>query len=100
MQTAAFQRAVLNWFDQYGRTNLPWQHRYQPLQSLGVRNYAAADSGHYSYPLLSALYGELPHCAGTGRGTTGQCAAPLDGPWATMPERAICIKLHSLVSDQ
>ena len=32
MQTAAFQRAVLNWFDQHGRTNLPWQHNISPYR--------------------------------------------------------------------
>ena len=25
MRPAQFQKAVLDWFDQYGRTNLPWQ---------------------------------------------------------------------------
>jgi A/G-specific adenine glycosylase len=32
MQRAAFQRAVLNWFDQYGRTNLPWQQDISPYR--------------------------------------------------------------------
>ena len=25
MQPAVFQKAILNWFDQHGRTELPWQ---------------------------------------------------------------------------
>ena len=25
MKAAEFQKAVLNWFDQHGRTHLPWQ---------------------------------------------------------------------------
>jgi A/G-specific adenine glycosylase len=32
MQRAAFQRAVLNWFDQHGRTNLPWQQDISPYR--------------------------------------------------------------------
>jgi A/G-specific adenine glycosylase len=27
-----FQNAVLNWFDQYGRTNLPWQQSINPYR--------------------------------------------------------------------
>jgi A/G-specific adenine glycosylase len=32
MQPHVFQRAVLDWFDQHGRTNLPWQQEINPYR--------------------------------------------------------------------
>lgn len=32
MSPEKFQNAVLNWFDQYGRTNLPWQQSISPYR--------------------------------------------------------------------
>lgn len=32
MSPKKFQNAVLNWFDQYGRTNLPWQQSINPYR--------------------------------------------------------------------
>jgi A/G-specific adenine glycosylase len=32
MEPQAFQRAVLDWFDQHGRTNLPWQQDINPYR--------------------------------------------------------------------
>lgn len=32
MRPQAFQRAVLDWFDQHGRTNLPWQQDINPYR--------------------------------------------------------------------
>ena len=32
MQRSEFQRAVLRWFDQHGRTNLPWQQNISPYR--------------------------------------------------------------------
>ena len=32
MQRTEFQRAVLRWFDQHGRTNLPWQQNISPYR--------------------------------------------------------------------
>ena len=32
MQRTDFQRAVLRWFDQHGRTNLPWQQNISPYR--------------------------------------------------------------------
>ena len=41
-------RALLAWFDQHGRKDLPWQQRPHALSGLGLRDHAPADPGRAS----------------------------------------------------